>query len=165
MVKKFCVNIAGLTEEVHTYRFEMNGDFFTKYGDQVVSEGTFTANITFDKHESFVEATFQIEGKARLTCDRSLELFDYPISLEKQMIYKFGNENLEVSEDVTIIERNTQELDLGQLIYEFIVLAIPMKKLHPKFKDQENDQIVYRSDKVPDEGARDPRWDVLKKLK
>ena len=36
----------------------------------------------------------------------------------------------------TIIQRDTAWLELGQYIFEFIALAIPIKKLHPRFQEE-----------------------------
>ncbi|KXK30519.1 MAG: hypothetical protein UZ12_BCD005000568 [Bacteroidetes bacterium OLB12] len=89
------------------------------------------------------------------------------------MVFKYGEEAQEISDEIVIITRDQDSIDLGQYFYEFIALAIPMKKLHPRFANEaENDQfIVYstaqneteESDKEND--AIDPRWEKLKKLK
>jgi len=54
-------------------------------------------------------------------------------------------------------------------MYEFISLEIPIKKLHPKFRDEEDDngegKIVYKSESKDDDSDIDPRWEKLKKLK
>jgi uncharacterized metal-binding protein YceD (DUF177 family) len=53
-------------------------------------------------------------------------------------------------------------------MYEFIAVAIPIKKLHPRFRDEdggdEAGKIVYRASTEGDSSV-DPRWDALKKLK
>lgn len=67
-----------------------------------------------------------------------------------------------------MIHRGTETLELGQYIYEFIALAIPMKKLHPRFQDEPDDEgsIIYTSDTdKKEEEEIDPRWEKLKKLK
>jgi uncharacterized protein len=66
-------------------------------------------------------------------------------------------------------------LELGQYLYEFIALAVPMKRLHPKFQQEdegldehENGKIVYTSEDPNQEKKDDeidPRWNILKKLK
>jgi uncharacterized metal-binding protein YceD (DUF177 family) len=87
--------------------------------------------------------------------------------------------NEEMSDEIIMIHRDTATLELGQYMYEFIALAVPMKKLHPKFQETEEDEdeenpegkIVYTSsdssgdDKDDDNNGIDPRWDILKKLK
>jgi uncharacterized metal-binding protein YceD (DUF177 family) len=72
-----------------------------------------------------------------------------------------------------MIHRDSDTLELGQYMYEFINLAIPMKKLHPRYQDEVEDgeevKLIYSSgttstDAESDEDI-DPRWDKLKKLK
>jgi uncharacterized metal-binding protein YceD (DUF177 family) len=124
-----------------------------------------------DKHETFIEADFKIEGKVKLTCDRSLDPFDFPIHQENRILFKYGEEDKELTDEIIMISRDRVSLDLGQFIYEFIGLSIPMKKLHPRFKDEdesEEGKMVYSS--APDENTNgddevDPIWEKLKKLK
>src|SRR5690554_646343 len=113
-------------------------------------------------------------------CDRSLEYFDYPLKTTEKLLYKYGPEEQEINEEIYIITRDTPKIALAQLMYEFILLAIPAKKIHPDYKlemDEEDfdeeGQLVYVSEEAPDEdngslppnGDTDPRWEILKNLK
>ena len=172
-MKLFGVNIVGLSFSKHEVDFDLGVSFFKQYGTDVVSEGSLKAQIELDKHETFIEATFKIEGTLQLTCDRSLETFTFPLNINEKLVYKYGDEDREISEDVMMIHRDTATLDLGQPMYEFIVLAVPMKKLHPRFQDEEESEddaegkLVYSSssETTEDDSTVDPRWEALKKLK
>jgi uncharacterized protein len=171
-VNLFSVNIVGLSLSKHSFEFELGKVFFQQYQSELVSEGTLKAIVELDKHETFIEAVFEIKGTVRLTCDRSLEEFDFPIATRAKLVYKYGDENKEISEEVVMIHRDSASLDLGQPMYEYITLAVPMKKLHPRFQEEEDDseegKLVYTSSddsKDNDEdGSVDPRWEILKKL-
>ena len=109
-----------------------------------------------------------IDGSVDLECDRSLEHFDYPISVNKEIIYKYGDEEKELSEDVFVILKGEQEINIASFLYESISLEIPMKKLHPKFQDDSDDnEVIYKSEFTDEsqEASTDPRWEALKKLK
>jgi uncharacterized protein len=84
-------------------------------------------------------------------------------------MFKYGEEASELSDEIVIITRDQATLELGQFMYEFISLEIPIKKLHPKFRDEEDDngegKIVYKSESKDDDSDIDPRWEKLKKLK
>jgi len=171
-LKAYSVNIAGLSNKIHHFEFEIGGKFFDLYGKDLIPDGIFTATVELNRHETFIEAEFVIKGVAKLVCDRSLEPFDFPIKTKHRIMFKFGDEDQEVTDEIMIINRDTVNLELGQYIYEFIGLAIPMKRLHPRFQDEErNDQsegrIVYSSedDNSNDDQNIDPRWEQLKKLK
>lgn len=172
----FGVNIIGLSNTVHHFDFEIGDAFFRKYGNDLLSRGNFKADITLNKHETFIEADFKIQGTAVLLCDRSLEDFDYPVKIHHPVVFKYGDHDEELSDDVILIHRDTATLELGHYIYEFLVLALPMKRLHPKFQEETEDEessegkIVYSSAKDADndkndDGEVDPRWNILKKLK
>lgn len=168
-MEDYRVNIVGLSNKVHHFDFAINDGFFNRLGKDIVSKGSFVARVTLDKHETFMEVTFDITGAAKLICDRSLDPFDYPVELHKLIVFKYGDEDQEINDEIMIIHRDTVSLELGQFIYEFIGLAIPMKKLHPRFSDDRDtngDELIYSS--VTEEKKTedtDPRWEILKKLK
>ena len=170
-VPAYSVNIVGLSNKEHQFHYEFGDEFFRKYGADLVSEGKFLTDLLLTKHETFIEVVFKIKGTARLTCDRSLEPFDFPIEKDNKIVFKYGDEYQEITDEIVIIPRDTATLELGQYIYEFIALAIPLKKLHPRFADEADDlegKIVYSSEKSEekeDEEEIDPRWNILKKLK
>lgn len=177
------VNIVGLSNRVHHFHYEVGGDLFGEYGSDLLSEGSFTVDVSLDKRETFLEADFSIAGTARLICDRSLEPFDFPVRTRRKVVFKYGDQDEEITDEIMIIHRDTAWLELGQYIYEFIALAIPLKKLHPRFQDTADDEsgdsegrIVYTSGGSEDDGGGDsnghdpgddidPRWNALKKLK
>ena len=164
----YSVNIVGLPEKTHSFEFAIGNAFFDKYGTEVVKEGRFEAKVLLNKKETLIEADFDIEGKAQLICDRSLEPFEHPMKINRKVIFKFGEVAEEVSDEVTIIPRDSQTLEVGQFLYEFIVLNVPIKKIHPRFQEEEEDEseegkLIYQTEKNEDE--IDPRWEKLKKLK
>ena len=174
--RAFTVNIVGLGNKVHHFEFEMGNDFFREFGTELLSEGSLKAEVALDKRETFIGASFQINGSVKLICDRSLDPFDYQIQTERNLVFKYGDADEELSDEIIMIHRDSDSLELGQYIFEFIALEIPMKKLHPRFHDEEAEddnaegKIIYSSKPSPDDDRTDgedidPRWDVLKKLK
>jgi uncharacterized protein len=172
-MERYHIHILGLSYNVHHFRFEIGKEFFKKYGTGLVNDGNFVVDVALDKRETFLEAVFSIKGTTKLICDRSLDEFDFLIDQTSKIIFKYGDEDREISEDVMLIHRGTETLELGQFIYEFIALAIPMKKLHPRFAEtnnsevEEEDKLIYSStstDEPKQEDQIDPRWEILKKL-
>jgi uncharacterized protein len=170
----YSVNIIGLSNRGHSFKYELNDEFFARYGKDLVSGGKFNADVVLEKHETFIEAEFKINGQVALICDRSLDPFDFPVTIDKKVVFKYGEEEMELSDEIIIITRDTTSVDLGQLMYEYIVLEIPMRKLHPRFQNEEEDdeneegKVIYTSstdDNTSGEEQIDPRWEQLKKLK
>jgi uncharacterized protein len=173
-LRAFSVNIISLSNKVHDFHYEFGEEFFAHYGTGLISKGTFEADVTLDKRETFIDASFKVKGQAKLTCDRSLDPFDYPVKFEKKIVFKYGDKDEELSDEIIMIHRDSDTLELGQYIYEFIGLEIPIKKLHPRYQHEPEDEnaegkIIYTSaeksnDPDSDEDI-DPRWEKLKKLK
>lgn len=171
-MRDFTVNIIGLSNKTHHFDFELRDGFFEKYGKEVISTGLFDVHVALEKKETFIEVEFEISGSTQLICDRSLEPFDYVIKEKKMMVFKYGEEAQEISDEIMIITRDQVSLDLGQFIYEFIALSIPIKKVHPSLQaEDEDDESEYKmiystsvEDEVKSEDT-DPRWEKLKKLK
>ncbi len=175
-LRAYTVNIVGLTNAVHHFDFRVENDFFSRYGTGLISEGSLRADVSLDKHETFIEATFLIKGSVKLICDRSLDPFDFPIDVKRKLVFKYGDVNEELSDEIIIIQRDSESLELGQYIFEFIALEVPIKKLHPRFQEEEEEEgdvegkIIYTSKSDPDDDRNDgedidPRWEILKKLK
>jgi uncharacterized protein len=180
--RAFDIDIIKLNEGEHVFTFNIDDEFFSHFEENdLVSKGELTALVRINKLGSLIEAGFNIDGKVNLTCDRSLEDFDYPLSTTEKVLYKYGSEEKEISEDIFMITRDTARINVGQLIYEFILLAIPAKKIHPDYLDEMDDEdfegegdVVYSSDQaLEDEDYSDdkdlnknidPRWEALKKL-
>ena len=167
----FKVNLLGLSQKAHRFDYELDDEFFKLYGNSLLEGGRFSAEINLDKRETLIEANFHIRGEARLVCDRSLEPFDHPLDIHRRIMFKYGQEEKELSEDIVLITHTQASLDIGQYIFEIIVVSVPMKRLHPNFKNKELEeseiQLVYSSpvDSTKEEDTIDPRWEKLKKLK
>ena len=173
--KEFKVNIVGLSQKAHRFEYQIDDAFFKLYGTALLESGHFKAEVMLDKRETMIEGLFHIQGTAHLVCDRSLEPFDFPMEIDRTILFKYGEEEKELSDEIVLITRSQPSLNIGQYLYELIGVSVPMKRLHPKFQNDELEesaqigiQLVYSSpiDKtLKEEDAIDPRWEKLKKLK
>jgi len=177
-LEKYNIEIFKLSNAKHEYDFEVDNAFFSNFENSPVDEGKINVHLCLDKKETFIEANFEFSGSVVLTCDRSLDLFDFPINRTGKLIYKYGEEEMEVDDEINIITKGTQRINVAQYIYEIISLSIPYKKLHPRFVEEENEDddspgnLIYQdeSPEVSDETDQeneniDPRWEILKNLK
>ncbi len=180
-LRNYDIDIVRLREGKHSFSFEVNNEFFSQFEDNtLVTNGDLSVKVVLNKDINLIEALFEIEGTVELVCDRSLESFDYPLNTAERVLYKYGAEEQEINEEIYIITRDTPRLRLAQLIYEFILLALPAKKIHPDYigemdEDDFDDEglLVYMSDEdgeedeedSPSDDFADPRWEVLKNLK
>ena len=170
-LRQYDIHIFKLSNSEHDYEFDISDSFFELFDSEYISKGQLKAFVTLQKSDSMIQMTFNIEGTIELTCDRSLDLFDHPLEIKRNMIYKFGEEEKELSEDVYVIHKDTQTMNIADILFEFIGLEVPMKKLHPRFVVEDNDEdfeMIYSSEEETEEQDEeetiDPRWAALKDL-
>ncbi|WP_439882236.1 YceD family protein [Pontibacter sp. MBLB2868] len=178
-LKDYEIGIAKLSNKKHSYEFEMDDSFFELFGTEIISGGKLLATVELDKTESLLTFKIDIQGHVRLTCDRSLDEFDHPVDLQEVFRVKYGDETMELDDDLWQITSSTQSINIAQHLYDYIILSLPMKKLHPRFveelddeeDDREEDLLIYTSrsesdSEDEDEGDEDsdPRWDALRNL-
>lgn len=167
-LRPYDIHIYKLANGVHEFDFKIEDTFFTLFDNSLIEKGELEVHVTLDKTDSMIQTLFHLEGSIKLICDRTLEPFDWPVSFDQLMIYKFGEESKELSEEVAVIPKETQMLNVADMIHEYLCLSIPMKKLHPKFENEdleEGGEVIFSSHKEKtEENATDPRWDALKKL-
>lgn len=162
------IDIFKLSNSSHQYDFEFDDSFFDLFEDALVNKGSGNINLVLLKAETFIELKFEILGKVELVCDRSLEPFWFDLKLANKLLLKFGDDWDEISDEILMMPREEQTINVAQFIYEFIGIGIPMKKLHPKFNNEDdNDEFIYSSEDTdePGEANVDPRWKKLKDLK
>lgn len=176
VLRKYEIQIYKLSNGSHDFEFNLDKEFFDLFENEIVNMGNLHAKVSLEKSETMIQTVFNITGTVELECDRSLDLFGFDIDLERTFIYKLGDETNELSDEAMVIPRDTQKLNVASIMFEFIGLEIPMKKLHPRYpeEDEENEDevlLIYSSednDQTEDqenEETIDPRWASLKKLK
>lgn len=166
-LRAYKIDIFGLSNSSHHFDFHFTNDFFSLFENSLIDKGEGSCEVELIKSDAMINLKMKVAGFVELVCDRSLELFHFPIEVNKELIYKYGDEEKELSEDVFVITKDKQDLNIGSFLYETISLEVPMKKLHPKFQDtSESDELVYSSEQPKEEKSEtDPRWDALKNLK
>jgi uncharacterized metal-binding protein YceD (DUF177 family) len=131
-----------------------------------------TLDINFYRTLQFIQVKFGLKADIELVCDRSLDEFDHQIETNYQVLFKA--EEVEESADETGSIRNidvhSKQIDLEQDVLDTIMLNLPVKKLHPRFLDENGNPNEFVNEKFgesSDDGEEkiDPRWEALKELK
>jgi len=167
--REYNIDIFQLSLGNHSYEFEYDDTFFDLFEESLIEKGEGEINLNLLKTDSFIELNFEILGKVELVCDRSLDLFWFNLHLKDKLLLKFGDDWEEISDEILIMPRDEQTINVAQYIYEFIGIGVPMKKLHPRFEQEDNDEdeIVYSSsdNSEHEDDSADPRWKKLKDIK
>jgi len=168
-LKDYNIEIYNLSDTRHFYQFSFDNSFFRLFEGSLVKKGKGIVDVTLDKSPTFLNLNFKIKGVIELICDRSNDPFDYPLDIDCDIILKYGDDKVELSDTIAVIPWDTQRINVSQYIYEFVGLGIPLKKLHPRFKNDENgDEVIYSTESKSGKKKTneiDPRWVELQKLK
>ena len=177
------VDLKGMREDVQNYEYLLDNQFFINIGEEDVPKGRVNVKLTVTKRNGFFDFAFVLSGIAVIPCDRCLDDMDFPVETTAHLIVKFGNDYTEESDEIVVIPESEGIINLAWFLYEFVVLAIPVKHIHAPGKcnrqmtsklkkhlakpvadddmfDADEDDII-----ITDGGDIDPRWDALKGLK
>ena len=167
-LRNYDIVFSGLKNGKHEFQFEIDKAFFQLFDtEQEFTNPKIVADVFMMKHSTFLEFEIKISGTVNLVCDITTENFDHDIENEIKVLVKFGAEYDDSEEDVITIPMTDHAFNVAQLIYEVVMLSIPMKKISPNVSDEDLEILEKFSPKeeVEEEQDIDPRWEALKKLK
>ena len=168
--RNYDIAFSGLKTGKHDFKFEINQEFFDLFEtEQEFFNPKISVDVHLDKHTTFLEFFINVSGTVQLICDISTDEFSENIMNDLKILVKFGEEYDDSDEDVITIPMNDHAFNVAQLIYEDVMLSVPMKKISPNV-DQEDLEILDKfspKEEETDENEHegDPRWDALRRLK
>ncbi|MEM9327851.1 MAG: DUF177 domain-containing protein [Bacteroidota bacterium] len=168
-LRAFDINIHRLANGEHEFQFKVSNELLDFFEQNIVEGASGQCDIVLIKTETMMTLKFQIAATVDLICDVSLKPYTQDVQVVKELIIKFGEEEKELSEDVLVMHWDTQQINVAEYIYEFLLLAVPMKRIHPDIAAEDRPELIYVSESEngddDDDDAIDPRWEALKKLK
>ena len=166
---EFLIPVSGLALGSHSYQFEINDGFFAEREYSEIQQGKVNVSLNIDRQETLMVLHFGIEGTVCVACDRCADEFDLPIRDEREFFLKLGTENAQESDVVEVVQAEQADYDISSLVYEFIILAVPMHRVHPE--GQCNPEVMAMLtaeapvEEAEEENEMDPRWAALKDIK
>ncbi|MBA3829180.1 MAG: DUF177 domain-containing protein [Taibaiella sp.] len=162
----------GLKEGVHHYQYDINDGFMEKHKP----EGEYKnwdaqVNLAFDKKSNFFLLHFDIDGSVTVPCDRCGDEFALRLWDEFDLVIKLAGEDVEEhnEDEVVFIPRSETVIDISSWVYEFVMLSIPLQKVHldkPDGKPGCNPQALKLLDKLSEPAdIKNDIWKGLEALK
>lgn len=164
LLRNYNIKIQSLSNNEHSFMFEFSQDLFEFFSNENEIQNTKgSCKVVIVKSDIMLNTIFLIDGETQLICDRTLEKYIHKINFQKKILFKFGDIEEELSDEILIIDRNKPIINIAKYIYEFFILELPVKRLHPSLKNEDNiDTFVFSTKK---NNEIDPRLDPLNKLK
>ncbi len=166
ILDKYTIDVKGLSDGEHTFNFPVEDRFFSIFPNEDTNEGTLEVIITLNKEVNTMVMGFNITGNVKVKCDRCLEYIDLPIETEETLFFRFGEEYIETDTDTICIPFTRDVVNVAQYIYDFIMLAIPLKRVHPDKNGEStcNRDMLNCINNIEQNNHIDPRWDKLNHL-
>jgi len=177
---KYNIEFKGLKEGLHDYEFDIDNKFFAHFEESLVDVGALTAKVQLEKRSSFLKVKLHLKGWVELTCDNCLEAYHQNIENDTDLFVKFGEETeFDEGDNVIWVLPEEHAINLAHVIYEYIILSIPLRHVHPNSsadggENSCNPEMLKKiseyshHDDVEDENNEeniDPRWAALKNLR
>jgi uncharacterized metal-binding protein YceD (DUF177 family) len=175
-----------MREDVQDVEYLLDNQFFMNIGGEDIQKGKVNVFVTVTKVGNAFNFAFKLSGTVAIPCDRCLDDMDFPFETSARLIVKFGKDYAEESDEIVIIPESEGVINLAWFLYEFVVLAIPIKHVHApgkcnkqmtaklkkhSSKSEDDDEVfdmdenIIITDEEPAEENVDPRWNALKGFK
>lgn len=129
-LNNYAIPFRELSDGNHHFEFEVGGNFFAAFESGDIRAGKLEAVVELAKAAGGAQADVAIRGFVTVECDRCLEDCDLPVDYHATLLVRYASEPQESDGDVMWIAPGQDTLDLGQYIYESIVLSLPYQRVH-----------------------------------
>ena len=168
----YTIAFSALSEGGHQFDFSVDQRFFEEFEQSEIKTGKVKVQVKLEKRSTYLRLSFVIAGEVELVCDRCLDNYMQPIKGSYPMLVKFSETETDDGDDVIYIHPGAHEVNVSGLIYEFIVLSIPIRHIHPEGKSAKvtcNPEMIsklsqYRATETEEGTPIDPRWNELKNI-
>jgi len=164
---EYKIPFKGLSSDEHSYQFQIDGKFFESMQSNEEYNCDIHVEMTMNIQSTMIILNFNYEGKMIFPCDVCLEEYSHLFDFQHRVIVKFGEE-VSDDDDIIFIHPSDYQIDVSNIIFEDIVLNIPLKKVHPLDKNGNSTcdpKVLALLDKYRHQPVTDHRWDALKNLK
>ena len=135
MNDKFIIPLNGLTAGENHFFWQAGKEFFDSFENSEILDAHLDTDVRVEKSGRYIGVDCDVRGEVTVECDRCLDELDMPIDVEIKLSVKYGNE--ESSEEpqqgereVIFIPETDAEMDMSQIIYDYVCLSLPMQRTH-----------------------------------
>ena len=171
-LSQYTLPFSGLSEGKHQFDFTVNDRFFAEFETSEVEKGELKVQVELEKRSTYLSLSFSISGVVELICDRCLENFIYPVESHRKLLVKFSEKPVEDEAELIYLHPNDFQVEIAQYIYEFVILSLPIRRVHPDGENGESlcdpvmirklEELRYHGNNLDE--PDDPRWNELRKI-
>ena len=135
MDNKFIIPLNGLAAGESRFSWHAGKEFFEEFGNTEILAADIDIEVVAEKSGRYLGIDCEVDGKVTVECDRCLEDLDIMIGTDIMLSVKYGSEensddHQEGEREVLFVPQDEAELDLSQIIYDYVCLSLPMQRVH-----------------------------------
>ena len=132
---KFIIPLNGLAAGESRFSWHAGKEFFEEFGNTEILAADIDIEVVAEKSGRYLGIDCEVDGKVTVECDRCLEDLDIMIGTDIMLSVKYGSEenpddHQEGEREVLFVPQDEAELDLSQIIYDYVCLSLPMQRVH-----------------------------------
>lgn len=171
---KYNVDLKGFKTDSLVMDFDLDNGFFADIDGEEFQKGAVKAHVVVKKNRDVFDFSFTLEGNVIVLCDRCLDELEVDVATEAALKVKLGDGYADDG-DTVVVPESDGDINIAWYLYEFIALALPMKRVHAPGKC--NREMTGRLKKhgyttddaesafdADEERETDPRWTGLKNI-
>lgn len=128
------IELNGLTSGKSTIEGSLSKEFFAQFGNKEILNADIDVEIMFNKSGTYLGIDINMQGEVTVECDRCLEDLDLEVDQTALLEVKFGeeasDEPSEGEREVLFLSHSNTELDLSQIVYDYVCLSLPIQRHH-----------------------------------
>lgn len=182
--EQYNIPLKGVEEDEVLFEFTLDDAYFKKIDSPEVQKGNLTATVKRKKKAMSFELDFSLDGFVTIPCSRCLDEMQQAIRYTDKLMVKLGD-GFSEEDEVVIVPESEGKINIAWFLYEFVVLNIPIKHVHPagecnktmasKLKRHttrlvedddvdEDDEDIEAVASEKETGDIDPRWEGLRDI-
>ena len=135
MDNNFIIPLNGLAAGESRFSWHAGKEFFDSYGNSEILAADIDVEVSVEKSGRYMGVDCDLEGSVTVECDRCLDELDLPVETQVRLSVKYGREensedHQEGEREVIFVPQDDAELDLSQIIYDYVCLSLPMQRTH-----------------------------------
>ena len=128
------VQLAQLPDGKHEQDFECGTEFFKNMENPDIISSDVKVHLDLVKKNDAYDFTFHCKGTLKIPCNRCLDPLDHEVDATYHIIVKYGEGYNDETDDLLIIPYSDAYLNVAYMLYDTIVLTIPLRHVHPMGK-------------------------------
>ena len=159
MNDKFIIPLNGLAAGESRFSWSAGKEFFESFENSEILDAELNISVRVEKSGRYLGVDCEVEGKVIVECDRCLDELEMPVDSSICLSVKYGSEendemHQEDEREIVFIPEDCAELDLSQVIYDYVCLSLPMQRVHEE--GECNPAVMkYYDAPVENEGGED----------